>query len=305
MTALVRTLVVALFADRAGGAYAADYPAPQAGRLDRARLPLPHRRGDAGAAPALHDDRRPGRRAGAGAARHAGSGRQHADRRPSPASCSAPGQPLDATKYFIILPDAIGAGKSAKPSDGLRAEVPALQLRRHGRGAVPAADRGPRHPAPAPGDRQLDGRHADLDLGRDVSRLHGRAGADGVAADRDVEPQLDDAAHDRSTRSATIRTGTTATTPTQPPRCASPTCSSASPPAAARWPIRSWRRRARRPTSWSTTGWPRRSRRTPTTSCTSGIRRATTTRRRGWSGSRPRCWRSTPPTTSAIRRRPG
>ena len=36
-----------------------------------------------------------------------------------------PGQPLDAAKYFIILPDAIGAGKSAKPSDGLRAKFPA------------------------------------------------------------------------------------------------------------------------------------------------------------------------------------
>ena len=35
-----------------------------------------------------------------------------------------PGQPLDASKYFIILPDAIGAGKSSKPSDGLRAKFP-------------------------------------------------------------------------------------------------------------------------------------------------------------------------------------
>jgi len=35
-----------------------------------------------------------------------------------------PGQPLDAAKYFIILPDAIGHGKSAKPSDGLRAKFP-------------------------------------------------------------------------------------------------------------------------------------------------------------------------------------
>jgi homoserine O-acetyltransferase/O-succinyltransferase len=34
------------------------------------------------------------------------------------------GQPLDATKYFIILPDAIGAGKSSKPSDGLKAKFP-------------------------------------------------------------------------------------------------------------------------------------------------------------------------------------
>ena len=34
------------------------------------------------------------------------------------------GQPLDAKKYFIILPDAIGHGKSTKPSDGLRAKFP-------------------------------------------------------------------------------------------------------------------------------------------------------------------------------------
>jgi len=34
------------------------------------------------------------------------------------------GQPLDASRYFIILPDAIGTGKSSKPSDGLRAAFP-------------------------------------------------------------------------------------------------------------------------------------------------------------------------------------
>ena len=35
-----------------------------------------------------------------------------------------PGQPLDASTHFIILPDAIGAGKSSKPSDGLRTRFP-------------------------------------------------------------------------------------------------------------------------------------------------------------------------------------
>src|SRR5213596_2346140 len=35
-----------------------------------------------------------------------------------------PGQPLDASRYFIILPDAVGAGKSGKPSDGMRAKFP-------------------------------------------------------------------------------------------------------------------------------------------------------------------------------------
>ena len=36
----------------------------------------------------------------------------------------APGQLLDATQYFIILPDGIGHGKSSKPSDGLHARFP-------------------------------------------------------------------------------------------------------------------------------------------------------------------------------------
>ncbi len=35
-----------------------------------------------------------------------------------------PGQPLDAARYFIILPDSIGTGDSSKPSDGLRARFP-------------------------------------------------------------------------------------------------------------------------------------------------------------------------------------
>jgi homoserine O-acetyltransferase/O-succinyltransferase len=35
-----------------------------------------------------------------------------------------PGQPLDSEKYFIILPDNIGHGKSSKPSDGKRAGFP-------------------------------------------------------------------------------------------------------------------------------------------------------------------------------------
>ena len=35
-----------------------------------------------------------------------------------------PGQPLDATEYFIILRDGIGHGKSTKPSDGLRSKFP-------------------------------------------------------------------------------------------------------------------------------------------------------------------------------------
>jgi homoserine O-acetyltransferase/O-succinyltransferase len=35
-----------------------------------------------------------------------------------------PGQLLDATRYYIILPDGIGHGKSSKPSDGLHVRFP-------------------------------------------------------------------------------------------------------------------------------------------------------------------------------------
>jgi homoserine O-acetyltransferase len=34
------------------------------------------------------------------------------------------GQPLDTAKYFIIIPDSIGSGKSSRPSDGLRTRFP-------------------------------------------------------------------------------------------------------------------------------------------------------------------------------------
>jgi homoserine O-acetyltransferase len=38
------------------------------------------------------------------------------------------GQPLDAGKHFLIIPDCIGFGQSSKPSDGLRARFPNYRL---------------------------------------------------------------------------------------------------------------------------------------------------------------------------------
>ena len=34
------------------------------------------------------------------------------------------GQPLDAAKYYIIIPDGVGHGKSSKPSDGMKTAFP-------------------------------------------------------------------------------------------------------------------------------------------------------------------------------------
>src|SRR4029077_1289212 len=41
----------------------------------------------------------------------------------------APGQPLDARQYYIIMQDAIGRGRSSKPSDGLRGGFPHYRYR--------------------------------------------------------------------------------------------------------------------------------------------------------------------------------
>ena len=35
-----------------------------------------------------------------------------------------PGQPFDAARYYIVIPDTLGHGKSSKPSDGLRTRFP-------------------------------------------------------------------------------------------------------------------------------------------------------------------------------------
>lgn len=52
-----------------------------------------------------------------------GSGAQFV-RREFAGELFGPGQLLDATRYFIILPDGIGHGQSSKPSDGLHAHFP-------------------------------------------------------------------------------------------------------------------------------------------------------------------------------------
>src|ERR1700749_1147695 len=50
-----------------------------------------------------------------------------AARRPTPTfpgELFGKGQPLDASKYYIIIPDGIGHGKSLKPSDGMKTAFP-------------------------------------------------------------------------------------------------------------------------------------------------------------------------------------
>jgi homoserine O-acetyltransferase/O-succinyltransferase len=101
------------------------------------------------------------------------------------------GQPLNAHKYFIILPHTIDAGKSAKPSDDLHANFseynyndPALAQYR-----LLTEGLGLHHPPTGVG--QFDGRDGDLDMGRDVPGFHGCRGAHGIEAYSNGRSQLD------------------------------------------------------------------------------------------------------------------
>ena len=114
---------------------AANYPAPLEGDFV-----LPHFRfhsGETLAEPRLHY-RTIGtaRKDGAGVVRNAvlvlhGTGGSGASllRESFADALFGPGKLLDAARYYIILPDGIGHGRSSKPSDGLHAALSALQLR--------------------------------------------------------------------------------------------------------------------------------------------------------------------------------
>src|SRR5207249_236546 len=96
-----------------------------------------------------------------------------------------PGQTLDATKFFIVLPDGIGHGKSSKPSDGLHAKFP-----RYGYNDMVEAQYrllvdglGANHARLMMGTSMG---HAYLALGRNASRVHGHVNAAREFADADI-----------------------------------------------------------------------------------------------------------------------
>jgi homoserine O-acetyltransferase/O-succinyltransferase len=89
-----------------------------------------------------------------------------------------PGQPLDARKYFIILPDALGTGKSTKPSDGLKMKFPNYDYADMNNAAYRLLTEG------------LGIKHLRMVLGQSMGGMQTWLWAGG-----NVGPQLDDAAH--------------------------------------------------------------------------------------------------------------
>ena len=89
------------------------------------------------------------------------------------------GQPLDAEKYFIILPDNVGHGQSSKPSDGLRMKFPKYRYTDMVKLQHELVTKGLGLTQPQARDGHVDGRDARVELGLHVSRLRGGPGAAG------------------------------------------------------------------------------------------------------------------------------
>ena len=105
------------------------------------------------------------------------------------------GQPLDASKYFIILPDALGAGRSSKPSDGLRTKFPRYSFEDivHAQYRLVSEGLGIRHLRLVLGNS--GGGMQTWLWGEKYPGFHGRARSDGLAANSHGEPQLDASWH--------------------------------------------------------------------------------------------------------------
>jgi len=125
---LLRLLILLLLLVMPG--FAADYPAPQEG--DFTAKDFKFKSGEMLAELRLHYATiGAARRDGRGQVRNAvlilhgtgGSGKQFLQPQFA-GELFAPGQPLDAARFYIILPDNIGHGQSSKPSDGLHMRFP-------------------------------------------------------------------------------------------------------------------------------------------------------------------------------------
>jgi homoserine O-acetyltransferase/O-succinyltransferase len=130
MTSTIRIFAFLLFVFDAGFALAADYPAPTEG--DYVIRDFKFASGESLPELRIHyrtigkpekDGR--GKTTNAVLILHGttGSGAQFI-RKEFASELFGKGQPLDATRFFIVLPDGIGHGKSSKPSDGLHARFP-------------------------------------------------------------------------------------------------------------------------------------------------------------------------------------
>ena len=191
-----RAALSVVFAMTSFAALAADYPAPKQG--DWTARDFKFHTGETMPELRLHYTTvgDPTGQPVAGAAWLGRLGGEHADRRPSPANCSAPASRSMRRNITSSFPTAVGHGKSSKPSDAMKTAFPKYDYA----DMVDAQYRllteglGIKHLRLVIGN-SMGGMQTWL-WGEKYPDYHGRAGADGVAADRDGGAQLDAAADD-------------------------------------------------------------------------------------------------------------
>jgi homoserine O-acetyltransferase len=120
---VLRHVLPAIFVATAFAAFAADYPAPKQG--DFIARDFKFHTGEVIAELKLHYTTL-GQPSGQPVLVLHGSGGSAASMltRAFAGELFGAGEPLDASKYYIIIPDGIGHGKSSKPSDGMKTAFP-------------------------------------------------------------------------------------------------------------------------------------------------------------------------------------
>ena len=83
-----------------------------------------------------------------------------------------PGRPIDTDRYYVVMVDPLGTWGASKPSDGLGIKFPQYSYFDMVQANYRMLRDQSEDRACRAGHRRLDGRHADLCLGRDASGIH-------------------------------------------------------------------------------------------------------------------------------------
>ena len=215
------------------------------------------------------------------------------------------GQPLDATKYYIIIPDGIGHGKSSKPSDGMKTAFPKYNYDDMVDAQYRLVSEG------------LGIKHLRLVIGNSMGGMHTWLWGAKYPQCMDALVPMASQPTEMAARNWMLRRMMLETIRNDPDYNGG---NYTTQPRMMKYAITAYRHRHRRrhaglpdagadreprPTRWSTTRLA-----APVTADANDFiyqweaSHDYNPSRRRWRRSRRRCWRSMPPTTSAIRRRP-